>query len=267
VAWYLTVTSGNDESQLLTITEGECMIGRAPTAGFVLRDESVAWEHARVRIEGEKLFLQNLSSLGTYVKGRRVTDEMPLNDGDAIKLSESCEITVKSEHSSSAGTATLTVVLLLIVVAIAAAGAAMLLVDDSAPRRPKPTRQEWTQAYQRIEQRLVDWTSAGRMPEEVVDVYRDAWRLERANNYDAAVLKWEALRSSLMTLGIPSRGSNPPTFAEESGATKSSLDLVMGRVSGDRAFDWNSDEVLADAFVWFVRVRTELAKREAKGSS
>ena len=267
MTWHLTVTSGADESQRLSITEGDCQIGRSPACGFHLRDESVAWEHARVRVEDGKLFLQNLSSLGTHVKGRRITDEVPVGDNDEIMLSESCRIVVSSRLGSSASKSSLPLVLLLLVVLIAAGGAGVFLMDDPPAPPPRVTIQHWTQAYQRIEKRLEEWTRDNRMPIEVLDLYRAGWRLEKANNNAGALERWKLLRSSLLTLPLPFRGRNAPTFAEEAGASTKSLSLVMGVTSGDEAFDWNSDEVIADAFVWFVRKRAERAQRKTEESS
>ena len=101
MSYELVVISGADEGQRFDVTDGEVLIGRSGDAAVSLKDESVAFEHAIVRVEDGKLYIQNLSALGTIVRGRKVTEEMQLAANDEIELSRSCRLVV--EQSDAAG--------------------------------------------------------------------------------------------------------------------------------------------------------------------
>jgi transcriptional regulator with PAS, ATPase and Fis domain len=62
-------------------------IGRRPTAGLVLLDRSVSGQHARVYLEGESYFLDDVGSTnGSSVDGRRVLRPTLLRDGAILFL-------------------------------------------------------------------------------------------------------------------------------------------------------------------------------------
>ncbi|MHC4320545.1 MAG: FHA domain-containing protein, partial [Planctomycetota bacterium] len=94
MAFYLTVTQGADEGKTFRVEPGECVIGRSPSSTIVLEDDSVAWEHVMLREDGGRLVLQNLSAIGSRVRGRRVTDEVKLASNDEIELTEQCRVVV-----------------------------------------------------------------------------------------------------------------------------------------------------------------------------
>ena len=64
---------------------GECVVGRHPSATFVLDDQLVSRKHFRVVSEGGVWLLEDLGSTnGTLVNGQR-TSRQPLIDGDVIQ--------------------------------------------------------------------------------------------------------------------------------------------------------------------------------------
>lgn len=64
---------------------GECVVGRHPSATFVLEDHLVSRRHFRVFQQSGAWLMEDLGSTnGTQVNGRRVPRQ-PLIDGDVIR--------------------------------------------------------------------------------------------------------------------------------------------------------------------------------------
>ena len=70
----------------VTLTEGETVFGRGPDSAVWIDDESVSRRHARLRIAGGAVRLEDLGSRnGTFVNGRRI-EAAELSDKDEIRL-------------------------------------------------------------------------------------------------------------------------------------------------------------------------------------
>ena len=67
---------------------GDHLIGRNPACGVWLDVEGVSRRHARIRIDGSRrAAIEDLGSTnGTFVQGRPLKGEMPLTDGDVIRV-------------------------------------------------------------------------------------------------------------------------------------------------------------------------------------
>jgi DNA-binding winged helix-turn-helix (wHTH) protein len=71
----------------IRLEEGENILGRGPESVEWIDRDTVSRRHARVVVNGGSATIEDLGSKnGTYVEGRRVTEPMPLADGDEIKL-------------------------------------------------------------------------------------------------------------------------------------------------------------------------------------
>jgi DNA-binding winged helix-turn-helix (wHTH) protein len=69
------------------LAEGENIVGRDPRCAIWVDASGVSRRHARITMSGNQATLEDLdSSNGTFVRGRRVTAETPLADGDVIEL-------------------------------------------------------------------------------------------------------------------------------------------------------------------------------------
>lgn len=67
--------------------EGAIGVGRDPASDLSVRDATVSWSHARVRMEAGELWLDDLASKhGTWVNRARVTGSIRLHEGDDIEL-------------------------------------------------------------------------------------------------------------------------------------------------------------------------------------
>jgi two-component system cell cycle response regulator len=84
---YLIVLAGNSVGQMFKIPGGEAVIGRGRTAEVRLFDEGVSREHARIRTDGIRLYVEDLGSRnGTFCNGKKVDAPVPLGDGDKIQV-------------------------------------------------------------------------------------------------------------------------------------------------------------------------------------
>jgi two-component system cell cycle response regulator len=83
----LTVLTGSASGQLHKVIKGELLIGRAPTAAIRLEDDGISRNHARVRSETGKAWVEDLESRnGTFVNGHKITAATELHDGDKIQV-------------------------------------------------------------------------------------------------------------------------------------------------------------------------------------
>jgi DNA-binding winged helix-turn-helix (wHTH) protein len=71
----------------VALEEGEHLIGRDLDAAVCVQDASVSRQHARLRISGDAVTLEDLGSKnGTFVNGHPLTSVSPVSDGDEITL-------------------------------------------------------------------------------------------------------------------------------------------------------------------------------------
>ncbi|MGE0401095.1 MAG: GGDEF domain-containing protein [Kofleriaceae bacterium] len=83
----LTVLTGTMSGQLYKLQVGNTIIGRAQNAEIRLLDDGVSRHHARVRLESDGPYLEDLESRnGTYVNGARIDGARKLEDGDKIQV-------------------------------------------------------------------------------------------------------------------------------------------------------------------------------------
>ncbi|HET7218591.1 MAG TPA: FHA domain-containing protein [Vicinamibacterales bacterium] len=69
------------------VTEGEHIIGREPGASIRLDSPRVSRTHARLVRRGRDASIEDLGSKnGTFVRGARITEQTPLQDGDEVQI-------------------------------------------------------------------------------------------------------------------------------------------------------------------------------------
>jgi hypothetical protein len=77
---------GKGSRFLLSASEAEIKLGRAPESGIFLDDVTVSRKHAQIRNEGENFILEDCGSLnGTYLNGE-ATSSAVLKSGDEIQI-------------------------------------------------------------------------------------------------------------------------------------------------------------------------------------
>lgn len=86
----LVVKVGPTPGELFELTQRETVIGRRDTNDIVIAFPAVSGQHARVTVEGEFYFLEDLnSSNGTFLNGRRISELTQMQSGDEISFGQS----------------------------------------------------------------------------------------------------------------------------------------------------------------------------------
>jgi S1-C subfamily serine protease/pSer/pThr/pTyr-binding forkhead associated (FHA) protein len=101
----LVVRTGKDEGKELALLEGsEVVIGRDPSASFVLSDGRVSTRHARVYLSAGQLVVEDLGSAnGTYVNGAQVRNAVTAAEESEIQVGESILVFTRQPQSYFAG--------------------------------------------------------------------------------------------------------------------------------------------------------------------
>ncbi len=87
MGYTLTITEGKDVGQSFEFDQPEVTIGRTADNDVVLYDAGVSRAHVRIRLDGEKVTVEDLgSSNGTHVNQRKIAGEVPVSDGDELKV-------------------------------------------------------------------------------------------------------------------------------------------------------------------------------------
>ena len=86
-ARHMAVTAGPLKGTTIPLTSAPVSIGRAPTSTLVLEDDYSSARHARIFLEGESWFIEDLGSTnGTLLNGHPVVKRQVLSDGDKIRV-------------------------------------------------------------------------------------------------------------------------------------------------------------------------------------
>ncbi len=82
---HLILLSGKEKGRTIPI-EGEVSIGRQPGNTLQLDDLQVSRRHARIRVEADGIYVEDLGSgNGVYVGALRV-DNQRLDNGDIVRI-------------------------------------------------------------------------------------------------------------------------------------------------------------------------------------
>ncbi|MGN6108981.1 MAG: diguanylate cyclase [Kofleriaceae bacterium] len=83
----LTAITGTSAGHVHRIPRGESVIGRSLGADIRIVDDGVSRRHARLRDDGEQLWIDDLESRnGTFVNGQRIERGVLLREGDKIAI-------------------------------------------------------------------------------------------------------------------------------------------------------------------------------------
>jgi hypothetical protein len=75
-------------------------VGRGPGNDLVLVDPAVSWNHATLWLEGDAMWIRDLSSTnGTWINGRRITAQERLSPGDRLRFGTAVDAMIESEPS------------------------------------------------------------------------------------------------------------------------------------------------------------------------
>lgn len=83
----LVVRQGPQSGQTFALSSGIQTLGRAPDNQLHLSDATLSKQHARLTVQPNGLFIQDLnSSNGTFVNGQRLINAAQLNSGDMVQV-------------------------------------------------------------------------------------------------------------------------------------------------------------------------------------
>ena len=82
----LVIKQGDGVGRDQALGAGECVVGRDPSADFVIEERGASRRHFRVYQDGGQYFVEDLGSTnGTRINGRRAK-RWKLSDGDVIQV-------------------------------------------------------------------------------------------------------------------------------------------------------------------------------------
>jgi len=84
----LQILTGKREGETIELGSGEHLVGTGSKAAVQLREDGVAFKHARIAVDGEAVSVRDLKSKhGTLLNGEPVgTDPVPVGDGDTLTV-------------------------------------------------------------------------------------------------------------------------------------------------------------------------------------
>ncbi len=83
----LTVLTGACTGTIYKLAQGSHIIGRKENTELRITDDGISRSHAKVRCEGDLVFVEDMGSRnGTYVNGRLINEATPLHDGDKLQV-------------------------------------------------------------------------------------------------------------------------------------------------------------------------------------
>src|SRR5262245_24018390 len=83
----LVVVGGVNEGKAIPITVPQFAIGRDPQCQLRPASPSISKRHCAIFVKGKQVLIRDFGSTnGTFVNGQLVEGEVPLKDGDAIKV-------------------------------------------------------------------------------------------------------------------------------------------------------------------------------------
>lgn len=81
---------GSELGRVRQLTSPSLLVGRGADAELWLSDDGVSRKHARLFLEGDRFFIEDLGSAnGTYVQGEKISKTVELSDGDQIQMGPS----------------------------------------------------------------------------------------------------------------------------------------------------------------------------------
>lgn len=89
----LLVLEGPTPGQRIFLDQAELIIGRDESCDLVIPERQVSRRHARIRLEDDRYFLEDLGSKnGTFVNGQEIQGPCALQDGDEIQIAFCCRL-------------------------------------------------------------------------------------------------------------------------------------------------------------------------------
>ncbi|MCG6865763.1 MAG: PilZ domain-containing protein [Thiogranum sp.] len=83
----LTLSFKERKLKVFALPEGDCVVGRDPDCSIVIDSLAVAPQHARIRAEGERYFIEPIDAGHPVMVGQQpVAEAQELSDGDSVQI-------------------------------------------------------------------------------------------------------------------------------------------------------------------------------------
>lgn len=218
----LTIISGKRSGETLELAPGEHQIGTGRAAEIQLRDKDVGFKHAKVIVEDDQVFLEDLKSkAGTFLNGERVETRVPLKDNDELRLG-TAELRIAITGARAAAAVAAPAAAAAVSAKTPAPGAATVaddegLVDealepaiaepeDEAPSSVAAAKARAAEAVAAAGVDTATPTDVDQLQELVRDLRRQLARSQQEN---------KALTEALEASAAPSAGGYAPSVAED----------------------------------------------------
>ena len=249
----IRVIKGPDAGATARLQPGSNLFGRSPKAVLRLTAPDISWEHCTITRNGDEYFAENLSALGTYIDDAKLAGPVKLRPRDQLRLSKETVLrfeAVGNDAGLLAGRRGLLVTLIVVLLV----ALALIAWDVFSPTK---LADDWAGAYNSLEPWVAQETQARHLPADTAILFRDAWRLEQAEDYERSAAMW--LRLQMAMDSVESSRALQKASADNPSALQQLL--TPGRNIGQRQA---LDEEMSAAFTQFVKRRLDWSARQAK---
>lgn len=98
--YYIRIISKNSPPQKYQLEQGENLVGRSRSARIRIKEPDVSGKHFIVRLEGDEISVENLSSKGIYLDDQMLFENSPLRVGQHILAGDALECIIEDDALS-----------------------------------------------------------------------------------------------------------------------------------------------------------------------
>ena len=273
--YHVEVISGKQRGLLCKIdSEDPLIIGSAPTSGLQLTDASVKPLHARLVFENYMLWLVNLSSSGTLLNQRLVTQKSVLTNGDILNVGDvTLQIkTDEDEDASSNNTANIVMPIIILIIIIV--GTILCIKAYNATNssflglQQEATHKEWWTFRNVLDDRVNIWIERKVLPESFGEQWTRAWFYDCSGNVANAIKCYQKLFQWLSSNPLPGITPENKTVAQtcreliDKNAINRILHIDVNREIAQRASLTNPDEAYLETLWFFIGSRLMLLREK-----
>lgn len=265
--YYLEIQVPGGRDMTFQIGEDPVLIGSGAGAALRINAPQVKEEHALLSVAQNRVWIENLSSSGTYLGGRPISKRTLLTPGESFLLGADTRLTLRmAGRTKAANPANIFFPVLLGLIILVGLVVNLALLKRRAVLARPVTQADWSEAFDRIGQHLQGWQRESRLPDDFVAGFAQAWFRERAGDKKGALAQWRILYNAMTAL--PIKGVTPPgrSIADSVSEDSAILHMFMGRDwehDPDLERIWrNLDEAYMNALWWFVGQRIEILRED-----
>ena len=265
--YYLEVQIPGGRDVTFQIGEDPVLIGSGAGATLRLNAPQVKEEHVLLNVMQNRVWIENLSSSGTYLGGRPISKRTLLSPGEGFTIGDGVRLVLHiAGRNKAANPSNIFFPILLGLIVIAGVVFNLSHLKQRSVFARPVTQGDWNEAFSRINQHLQGWRQESRLPGDFVDGFAQAWFRERAGDKKGALAQWRVLYNAMTAL--PIKGVTPPgrSIADSVNENPQILHMFMGREwehDPDLERIWrNLDEAYMNALWWFVGQRIEIIRED-----